>query len=250
MDSLQIPWAPLFGNHENETKMGVTWQCQQFEESPYCLFKRGNGSGNSDYSIGITQAGKLVKAIFMMDSNGCTYAYKDPYPSNYAEVNNGETTYNAGEKVKTTVGFAQDQVRWLKNHSSDIDEAYPEDKISKIMATHIPIKEFRTLNEYVGQGELSSEGAFGAMTRSSNCFESYGLWNVLKMHHFDGVFVGHVHENSGSMVYDGIRLTYGLKTGTFDSYDDDKLGGTAITLDYENNSALNVEHVYYNPESK
>ena len=38
MESFKAPWAPVFGNHDNETKMGVTWQCEQFEKSEYCLF--------------------------------------------------------------------------------------------------------------------------------------------------------------------------------------------------------------------
>ena len=27
MDSFGIPWAPIFGNHDNESAKGVAWQC-------------------------------------------------------------------------------------------------------------------------------------------------------------------------------------------------------------------------------
>ena len=63
MESLEIPWAPIFGNHDNESAMGVSWQCRQFEEAEYCLFKRGNVTGNSNYTIGIEQSGKLIKVL-------------------------------------------------------------------------------------------------------------------------------------------------------------------------------------------
>ena len=37
-ESFGIPWAPVFGNHDNESKMGVDWQCEQFENAEHCLF--------------------------------------------------------------------------------------------------------------------------------------------------------------------------------------------------------------------
>ena len=40
LDSFCIPWAPVFGNHDNESSVGVAWQCERFEKSRYCLFER------------------------------------------------------------------------------------------------------------------------------------------------------------------------------------------------------------------
>ena len=31
MESFKIPWAPVYGNHDNESKVGVKWQNQKFE---------------------------------------------------------------------------------------------------------------------------------------------------------------------------------------------------------------------------
>ena len=71
MDSFEIPWAPVFGNHDNESKKGVAWQCEQLVKSEYCLFKRGSVSGNSNYTVGIAAGDELVRIIHMLDSNGC-----------------------------------------------------------------------------------------------------------------------------------------------------------------------------------
>ena len=30
MESFNIPWAPVFGNHDNESYMGVDWKCEQY----------------------------------------------------------------------------------------------------------------------------------------------------------------------------------------------------------------------------
>ena len=40
MESFNILWAPVFGNHDNESFKGVDWQCQQLERAKNCLFKR------------------------------------------------------------------------------------------------------------------------------------------------------------------------------------------------------------------
>jgi 3',5'-cyclic AMP phosphodiesterase CpdA len=39
LDSFAIPWAPVFGNHDNEASVGVDYQCKIFEDSEYCLLK-------------------------------------------------------------------------------------------------------------------------------------------------------------------------------------------------------------------
>lgn len=58
METFEIPWAPVFGNHDNESNMGVDWQCEQFENAEYCLFKQRTLTGNGNYSVGITQGGR------------------------------------------------------------------------------------------------------------------------------------------------------------------------------------------------
>ena len=57
MESFNIPWAPIFGNHDNESKMGVDWQCEQFENAENCLFIQRELTGNGNYTVGIEQNG-------------------------------------------------------------------------------------------------------------------------------------------------------------------------------------------------
>ena len=59
MDSFAIPWAPVFGNHDNESAKGIDWQCEQLWRSKYCLFSRGNVHGNGNYTVGIFCGDKL-----------------------------------------------------------------------------------------------------------------------------------------------------------------------------------------------
>ncbi|MBR2383975.1 MAG: metallophosphoesterase, partial [Clostridia bacterium] len=126
MDSFQIPWAPVLGNHDPESRMGVDWQCQQLENAEYCLFKQRKLSGNGNYTVGIAQGGKLTRVFFMMDTNGCG----NPSPESLA---NGHTYNNF-------VGFKDDQVNWFMEVGTQIKEISPDTKFS--FAFHIQIYEF------------------------------------------------------------------------------------------------------------
>ncbi len=253
MESLDISWAPVFGNHDNESKKGATWQCQQFENAENCLFKQGDLTGNGNYNIGIMQGEKLVKVIYMMDSNGCGNAYRYGYVAGYP-------AYNQGETVETSVGFGEDQLTWLDENSSLIDGIVGYE-VSKFVAFHIPIAEFAegayeagyqsddNLNNAetytIGKTVEAKNGDFGCKGEMfKGCHYEDGLWEILKENGFDGVFVGHSHQNNVSILYDGIRLTFGLKTGTYDRYVVGQLGGTLIEVE-EGGATFSVKHIYY-----
>ncbi len=251
-EKLGIPWAPVFGNHDNESTKGVTWQCEQLEAAEHCLFRRGELTGNGNYSIGILQDGKLIKAIYMMDSNGCGYAYDYGFDPSFG-------SYNQGEKVKTNAGFGSDQTRWLSSSAKKIDATLGY-TVSKMAAFHIPIAEFadaayaagyqdsaelsNSQTYVIGQTVEAQNGDFGTKGEAfKGIFDQTRLWRILKDNHFDGVFVGHSHLNNVSILYDGIRLTFGLKTGTYDRYNAAELGGTAIILS-DGGETMTVRHVY------
>ena len=96
----------------------------------------------------------------------------------------------------------------------------------------------------IGENVTAKNGDFGTKGEAFKGIHSeYGLWNILKKYNFEGVFCGHSHKNSVSILYDGIRLTFGLKAGTFDRYLESELGGTKIIVSKD---LFEVEHVYYN----
>ncbi len=250
MDSFNIPWAPVFGNHDNESTKGVTWQCQQLVNAKNCLFRRGDVTGNGNYTVGIKQDGKLVRVVYMMDSNGCKNAYSYSYNAAFP-------SYNQGENVRTTAGFAPDQIQWLVESAKTIDEAVGY-SVPKLLACHIPMKEFAMAAYYagyqsssvssntdtyiIGETVAAQNGDFGEKQETiSGCYHAEGLWEALQTYSFDGVFVGHDHKNNMSILYEGVRFTYGLKTGKFDYHDD--IGGTRITISAGGKS-LAVEHIY------
>lgn len=200
MEGYQIPWAPVFGNHDNEARLGVTWQCQKFEEAKYCLFKRRNEiGGNSNYSIGIAVGGKIQRIIFMLDTNGCS------------QMQNVEKAEDK-EALTADIMLHDTQLAWYQEVAAKVN-AYAKAKIPSFMCFHV--------------GD-AGESSFNQK-----------LYPHLHEAGTDGVFFGHWHKRKDSVVWQGIRWTFGLKTGRYDS-SPQQTGGTVITL---NKSGFIVKHV-------
>ena len=214
MDSFGIPWAPVYGNHDNETYIGIEKQNAMYENSKHGIFKKGNVFGNGNYSIAIKQGEKIIRTICMMDSNGCG-------------------------KLGIHQGFREDQLEWLKETSNECD-------VPLFCCFHIPTKDFSDAYVAAGYQEKSDErdtcayyelgvdmaakaGDFG---KKYEDFYSYSapVLPAFKASRVDGVFAGHYHKINLSVVHEGIRFTMGLKTGLYDYHDKDAMGGTLITL--------------------
>ena len=227
MDSFDIPWAPIFGNHDNESKMGVDWQCEQLMKAENCLFDQKELTGNGNYSVGIAQGGELKRVFYMLDTNGCGNASE-------ASLANGHT-------VKA-VGIQGDQVDWYTKQIGVLKEYAPETKIS--FAYHIQQNAFA--EAYAKYGfesgkqqqdinvdliENKAEGDFGYIGRDLKGEGSYLTVAELKKLGVDSVFVGHEHCNSASVVYEGIRFQFGQKSSTYDRFNRLEANGTVVGAD-------------------
>ena len=278
MESLEIPWAPVFGNHDNECLKGVDWQCAQLEAAEYCLFKQGNVTGNGNYSVGIKQNEEILRVFYMMDSNGCS--------SPMIDRNGNHTEPAAGTNlVKTSAGFAQDQIDWYTEEINAIHAIDADVKIS--FAYHIQQaifqKAFEKYDEYdstVASGsssalknplnldtlETADETDFGYIGRKlKGAWDTnYSVWNGMKALGVDSLFVGHEHCNSASIVYEDVRFQYGQKSSTYDRFNwvledgtiqgdyqtempndaHELMGGTVIPISSQDGS-IGTGYIYY-----
>lgn len=269
MDSLQIPWAPIFGNHDQESIMGVEWQCEQMMKSTYCLFNRRHEGigGNCNYSIGLARNGKLEKAIYMLDSNGC---------GNVAKSGNTYSTWgydSAGNmtEVRAASGFYDTQIEWYRTTAMRVNEVAGK-TIPSVQCYHIGSEEILFAARAAGYqyGEDSAAQKYGMsnddeaesylesgntaytvkaqsgdsgykMGTFSDLHRETGLLEIMNAVGTNGVFLGHNHTVNTSTSYGGVRWTYGLKTGI---YADDTVnkGGTLITMDTDS-AAFTVEQI-------
>ena len=238
MESLKTPWAPVFGNHDNESFKGVDWQCRQFETAQHCLFKQNNLTGNGNYTVAIGQEGMLKRVFFMMDTGGC----------------NGQA-----------VGFGQDQVNWFVQRGEFLKMKSPNTKIS--FAFHIQMQIFNDAYAAYGFPDKlginisklagKQEGDFGYLGEdlAGPWDTDYQVWNKMKALGTDSIFIGHEHCNSASVVYEGCRFQFGQKSSTYDAFNSVNasgqivgayknmgtplIGGTVIPLDKNDGSIVN-----------
>lgn len=229
MDSFGIPWAPVFGNHDNESMRGIDWQCERFASSKCSFFKKGSVFGNSNYSIGIYSNGKLIRNIFMTDSNGCG-------------------------KLNIPSGFKEDQLDWIRSEAKELCG------IPSFMCFHIPTQDFNDAAIIAGYQEkedardsffsyeigktVSAREGMGEFGKKTECMPPRNdrLLPFFKECNIDGLFAGHFHRISTSIVNEGVRFTFGYKTGLYDYHDPEAMGGTLITLKGKD---FDIQHIQY-----
>lgn len=243
MDSYKIPWAPVFGNHDQASSMTLTEQCQLLRESTYCLFyKRAEIGGMGNYSIGLSVDGKLQRMIYMMDS-----------------------CYNQEDGIRRyTYTITDEQFAWYKTcavKANQIvqEQTQNEDTIPSFLCTHISTAEFHAGalqsgcvsnsasydqvvydsdvagSVYQTNGLNDTNSTFGFIYKSQIGWYPRFIYEHLQTAYTDGMFVGHLHGAALSTMYEGIRFTLGLKTGQYAGYyqtttGERKTGGTLITI--------------------
>lgn len=222
IDSFSIPWAPVFGNHDNESKMGVDYQCRLFEESKYCLFKRGNVTGNGNYTVGIAVEDELLRVLHMLDSNGCRHSEEDA--------------------VEKKAGLYPDQFQLVERNTNAIRSAMGKE-VPAFLAFHIPhaifheaelAKGYVTLERFyyvLGVDVEAQDGDFGFKNDSCDGFKTeIDIAAFSKENNIEAIFIGHHHNTATVINYLGLKLVFALKTGQYDSYVPGNIGGTLITL--------------------
>jgi len=238
MDSYNVPWLCVFGNHDNESAKGVLWQIARLKQSKNCVFSRGNVTGNSNYSVAIKQGGKYRYMFYMLDTNGCQVKAHNPGEALMPDNVDIEHITQGG-------GIYNDQVIWLAN-SDEMSEKITGE-VPVLMFYHIPPSESTLTSKIidgVSQGAYFDDGEnFGIYKEAHGGFANYSFYSTAQEMGCTGMFVGHQHKVATSAVISGIRLTYGLKTGTYDYHDRQMLGATQIKIDERDNS-FKVEYLF------
>ena len=236
MDSYGIPWLCLFGNHDNESGKGVTWQVEQLMNSEYCIFAEGEVTGNSNYNVLIKQGDEYKYLFYLLDTHGEEIGLHSMEED------------NIDADKAFPMGLYDDQIEWLKTSASDI--------YSQINA-ELPVLIFQHIQpiEYVYARQTqypdtyldnpfyaTREGDLGFSTGGIGGFDTQGkYWAAAKEIGCVGMFMGHDHSTGVSIVYDGIRITFGMKSSLEAGIDPDLVGSTLITINEKDNS-FNVEY--------
>lgn len=259
MDSFGIPWAPVYGNHDGEGNADKNWLADRYLESEYCVFKKGpnNIGGTGNYVINIMEGDKIVQSLIMLDS-GSWRGY-DGMPEERKMIadalDNDTQEYilnDDGTRKQEPFGtgyefMSESQIAWYKWALEGAKQVNGGEMPESMLFFHIALPEFYNAYLQWKDSGFDPEMGFGEK-REEVCCPSVnsGMFEVIKeLGSTKNVIVGHDHVNSYSVLYEGVRLTYGLKTGDRCYANDDLNGGTLLTI---TDSGVKTEHKYVNIE--
>lgn len=246
-DSFGIPWAPIYGNHDEDGNCDKAWFSDRLSEAKHCVFRNGpnNIGGQGNYIINVTENGKIVHSLFMLDSGNNRY-YPDLDTTDYDFIGtekqmwyawavDGLTQLNGGEKPRSSV--------FLHIALPEYQTAYNQYLLKDENGEFLKDENGNTI---LDTERYEADGGFGKNgERVCSAPVNSGFFQVLKsMGSTFDVIAGHDHVNNSSTVYEGIRLTYGMKTGDRCYWQEDgKMnGGTKLTVN--SGGVMTTEHIY------
>lgn len=202
MESLEIPWTFVFGNHETDFN-DYSEFISRIKNTEYLYFKVGpqlTDGGYGNFKIEFTKNDQVFYNAYFLDSKNEREIY----------------TEEEGE-----YGFLSTaQVSWYE----DFIQA---DTVDSVVFMHIPLRQYIVdkildADKYVGIFEEKMVYAQGIDTGFYDAMATYGLSKA--------VFVGHDHKNDFYILTDDdIMLVYGRATG-FNGYGTLEKGGRHIEV--------------------
>ena len=239
IDSYGIPWAPVMGNHDGQGCISEFWVAYKLTHAKNCLFKFGPADmGYGNYIINITENGKVIHTLFMMDT--------------HSEIE--EDNVN-GLKDSGYDHLWPNQMEWYA-WAVDGIAATAGEPVESTVIFHIPLYEYHDAWEAAtGQTEQKenfdppyigeyAETSFGVRHEGTGAApQTNGFFDLIKEKgSTKNVVCGHDHVCDSSILYEGIRLTYALKDGPGCYWEPELNGGTLITIGSD--GAATISHHY------
>lgn len=192
-----IPWATVFGNHDDEGALSRLDLMRLQRDLPGCLAHPGpadvSGVGNYVLPVWSAQADRTAAHLYCLDSNS------------YAEPN------WRGEKLEGYGWIRRDQIAWYLRTAQELAAANRGEFLPALAFFHIPLPEYDEVWDHHTCYGVKYEpvcsprintGFFAALVEAGDVM---------------GTFVGHDHINDYMGELHGIRLCYGSATG-FSTY--------------------------------
>lgn len=186
----KIPWAYVFGNHDDEYDATRQEMMDFATQLPYCLAQAGDKSldGVGNYILEVKdQSGKNSQILYCFDSK----------------------SYSKVKGIKGYDWFGFNQVDWYRQQSDAYTKENGGTPYPSLAFFHIPLAEYPLMkamkyDELIGSKDekecngVLNTGMFAAMRQNGDVM---------------GTFVGHDHDNDYIGEYYGIYLAYGRFSG-------------------------------------
>ena len=232
VEEKQIPWAHVYGNHDDECNTAggysaISKEEQQkvYESFEYCISKDVDGLfGVGNYVLPVLSydGSSIAFNIWGLDSGAYT---SNPINNMYQGSNYFLGKYEYIQK---------NQIDWY-TETSALLEKYNGAKIPAMMYFHIPLQEFYTAwNQKTTEAEFQFEWEGEKNENISAATINCGLFAaILQTGDVKLVASGHDHINDFMVKYNGVKLCYTACTGTEVYHNDHQLGGRVIEFSTE-----------------
>jgi 3',5'-cyclic AMP phosphodiesterase CpdA len=209
-DSFKIPYTFTLGNHDGEGIVENPSIAKIYANGKFSFYKNGSGSihGYSNSAINLENSQGIVYSLILIDTN----RYRD-YPD-------GSSGYDY---------VYPDQIRWYEWYINSLSN-YSKKDVKSLMFYHIPLPEINDVRTEMAKVDPNAEkDAFRENPCPGN--QNTGLFDkIVRLKSTTHMFFGHDHRNLLDYVYKGVHFVYGAKTGSSYYHDNDRLGGTLITV--------------------
>ena len=241
LDSYEIPWAPILGNHDGgNVGKWVFWVAWHLSKAKYSLFEFGpTGMGYGNYIINITENGNVIHSLYMMNTHNTMVDY-----------------IVGGETIPGYDHLWENQIAWYE-WAIQGNERLAGHPVQSTVILHGSLYEQGIAWRYVATDEQNLDAPLGKLDPAysdivtGHCGEIGGypliangfFEKVKELGSTKDIITGHDHLNDYSILYQGVRLTYALKTGRSGYWRDDMIGATVYTINSQGET--HIEHVYY-----
>ena len=232
LDSYDIPWTVVFGNHDEQTYFSVDWMTSYLNKfGSNCMFKDIQGDnvqGNCNFAVNLKNAdGTIHNQLIFMDSN--RYYFGSYFGYDY---------------------FKQDQIDWYSSLVDYTKEQNNGNVAHSLMFYHIPLPEIDKIcdKDTMKPGDEGYNFIYGEK-REKSCppDSNSGFFDVIKAKgSTKAMFFGHDHINNFEADYEGVKFCYGIKSTDRIYYAEDMLGYQTITIKDDN--SLQIDRHYHTYE--
>lgn len=234
LEENKIPWAHVYGNHDDEGGISKERQSEIYSEFDYCMSKVGNVSGVGNFVLPVLShdGSKILYNVWCLDSHGKTKLDD--------QIN---VTLQNGVYFKGVYDYIRpDQIEWYTS-SSKLLEEYNGAEIPAIMAFHIPLQETGhawMVKDSAGleyTGTKGENGGFSAI--NSGLFAA-----VLDRGDVRAIVNGHDHVNDFMVNYHGVKLCYSSTVSTMSYHNTAMLGARVFEFTPNAEGSLNTYMSY------
>jgi len=224
IQSYDIPYAVLWGNHDRGNEYSFSWLESLVKEGK-SLYKNplDQVEGDSNYAVNVMDGSTIKWRLYALDSHSDvqTSAIRYQYPP-----------------------LSERQKSWFSSLAEEtkVGGTYTP----SLVYCHIPLEEVQAAVDNK-DGKRTYE-KWEHLESISPSYKPSGFFTLAKEKGVKGIFWGHDHANDYTADYDGVTLGYGVKTGRELYYihsskrNMDMTGASLVTL--KGNGTFALSHLY------